>query len=85
MAQGTHPGLSGKNNEDAVETAVLEGPNGRRRYLMVVADGIGGHASGEIASHMVIRSVVDSLRHAWDRPLLQAMTQAIAEANRLVF
>lgn len=82
---GSHAGLSGKNNEDAVETQKIQDPHGHTRYVAVVADGIGGHASGEVASHMAVRHVIEALRRASGRSLLPAMVEAVKEANRAVF
>ena len=81
----THPGISGRNNEDAVETAVISSPNGQTRYVAIVADGIGGHASGEVASHMALRHVMEFLRQHPTAPLPQALVQAVIRANRAVF
>lgn len=85
MFQETHAGMSGKNNEDAVETGVVPGPNGRPRYVAIVADGIGGHASGEVASHMALRHVMDFLNQHPMAPLPQALVQAVTRANQAVF
>ncbi len=85
LVRETHPGMSGKNNEDAVETGVIPGPGGRPRYFAVVADGIGGQASGEVASHMAVRHIVEFLRQHPATPLPQAMVQAVVQANRAVF
>lgn len=85
LFKGTHAGLSGKNNEDAVETQKIQDPQGHTRYVAIVADGIGGHSSGEIASHMAIQHVIEALCRSPDRPILQAMVEAITKANREVF
>jgi len=70
----THPGHVRTNNEDhflvtkatrALETMVTSLPAGdvperadEVNYVMVVADGIGGHAAGEVASRLAISALV---------------------------
>ncbi len=70
----THPGLVRANNEDqffvsqltrSLETILTSLPDGavperadEINYVMVVADGMGGHAAGEVASRMVISTLV---------------------------
>lgn len=48
----THVGLLRKNNEDRFLVNVLD--NGR--FLLVIADGMGGHAAGEIAAELAVSS-----------------------------
>ncbi len=59
--------------------------------LYAVADGMGGHAAGEIASEIAIRALVDSVRQACDAPAGpdasgagEHLEKAIASANRLI-
>ena len=70
----THPGHVRKNNEDhflvtkatrALETVTTSLPAGEVperadevNYVMVVADGMGGHAAGEVASRLAISALV---------------------------
>jgi serine/threonine protein phosphatase PrpC len=66
-------GLVRTNNEDSV----YAGPR-----LLAIADGMGGHAAGEVASKLVIGSLE---RLDEDRPLgdmLYALRTAVEEANR---
>ena len=52
--------------------------------LAAVADGVGGHAAGEVASRTVIGALA-SLEKAWvDEPLEQALAHAIAEGNERI-
>ena len=58
-AAQTHPGMSGKNNEDryAISAYRLEGEDALPVVLTVVADGIGGHRAGEVAAEMAVETV----------------------------
>jgi protein phosphatase len=54
--------------------------------LAAVADGVGGHAAGEVASRTVV-GVLASLEKAWvDEPLDAALARAVADGNdRIAF
>ncbi len=49
-----------KNNEDANIATVLEHKN--RLYLFAVADGVGGHAAGEVASTLAIKNLGETVK-----------------------
>lgn len=71
-AAASETGLVRRNNEDAAYAG---------RWLYAVADGMGGHAAGEVAS----AAVIESLR-AYDvevdrAGLLEVLAHAVAEAN----
>ena len=71
----SHPGLVRPNNEDqffvtrltrSFETMLTSLPSGEVperaeevNYVMVLADGMGGHAAGEVASRLAISSLVN--------------------------
>lgn len=52
-AYSTNIGIKRKVNQDACLAATIEN-NGRKYYLFAVADGLGGHLSGEVASQMAV-------------------------------
>ena len=57
VGQGTNTGMIRSGNEDSYFS---DPPRG----VFVVADGMGGHAAGEVASDMAVRILADELRSA---------------------
>jgi len=100
IAQGTDVGRARENNEDAYLTLkALMGPeaSGSPLGLLVVADGLGGHAQGSEASLTAIRVATGSMvkeiilpllaDHPTDderRPIQEILTEAFLSANRAV-
>jgi serine/threonine protein phosphatase PrpC len=88
-AGATHPGRMRTRNEDAFEILVDVG-------LALVADGLGGHPAGDIASRMAVQEVADCLRDldldptkpdvndagALPRPTMDLLQLALQHANR---
>ena len=90
----THVGCSRDHNED--DFYLSEGGEA----LCVVADGMGGHNSGEVASAMAIRAIVDYYREtipeddeAYEKPVngeavdlnQHRLKEALQKANQAVF
>ncbi|MCP9954694.1 PP2C family protein-serine/threonine phosphatase [Actinomadura madurae] len=71
-ALGTHVGLVRKRNEDS-------GYVGHR--LLAVADGLGGHAAGDVASTTVINALKPYDREVAPEDLATTLGQAINEAS----
>jgi protein phosphatase len=71
-ALGTHVGLVRKRNEDS-------GYAGRR--LLAVADGLGGHAAGDVASSTVIDALKPYDREVAPEELAQTLGEAINAAS----
>jgi protein phosphatase len=71
-AAGTDTGLVRSANQDALFVD---------DRLAIVADGMGGHAAGEIASALTVETVVEAFAST---PTLDGMLEAITEANRRV-
>ncbi len=59
VAAQSHPGLSGKNNEDnfAISAYTVSAYNPTPSVFAIVSDGIGGHRAGEVASELVVNMV----------------------------
>lgn len=73
----TDIGLKRDNNEDSFFVDKQQG-------LFIVADGMGGHAAGEIASQIAVESVRRSLQTTDGKSPLEQLKQAIEEANLAV-
>lgn len=73
-------------NEDAL---IADSENG----VVAVADGMGGHRAGNVASQLAVKTVADGLKQqipklkngAGDDAQLQAVKQVIKQANRAIF
>jgi PPM family protein phosphatase len=73
----TDTGMLRSNNEDSfyVDT---------KRDLYIVADGMGGHQAGEVASHMAVETIQSSLKDRGDRLTIADLKESIEQANARV-
>ena len=70
----THRGLVREQNEDTICVA---------EPLYVLADGMGGHQAGEVASALAARTLCETLRDM--QPSADALTRGYLAANSAVF
>ncbi|MBW1814997.1 MAG: serine/threonine-protein phosphatase [Deltaproteobacteria bacterium] len=75
----TDVGIKRANNEDAL---FLDD----KMKLYLVADGMGGHQAGEIASHLVVETIIDYMNNYCDRKsdFINHDKTLSSEANRLL-
>jgi serine/threonine protein phosphatase PrpC len=83
VAARTDTGRVRKGNEDS-----LHADANAHRGIFIVADGMGGHAAGEIASEMAVQTVSGDLADLNDLETERAadrVADALRDANRAVF
>lgn len=79
----TDTGRLRNSNQDCLfceENAVGKFPN-----LFLVADGMGGHKAGDLASRLCIDEIVKQIRDSKERTPVSAFEQAISVANACVY
>jgi len=79
----THPGMSGKNNEDqyAISAYTLTEDNPTPVVLAIVADGIGGHNAGEIASEIAVNEISDAIADSDGSEPLRTLIKGTKQAS----
>ncbi len=79
-------GLRRGNNQDsyAVVLAADDADWRRRGHLFLVADGMGAHAAGELASKMACESIGHAYRKLLDRQPVDALSEAVVAANATI-
>jgi PPM family protein phosphatase len=82
----TDPGCVRTNNEDSGRYICPSDPEllARKGTLAVVADGMGGHASGEVASQLAVE-VINRVYYEAKGDPHAALREAVERANREIF
>ncbi|RMF98698.1 MAG: serine/threonine-protein phosphatase [Planctomycetota bacterium] len=83
VAARTDVGLRRSNNQDSFTVDIAPGQQAfeQRGHLFVVADGMGAHAAGELASKIATDSVALAYRKLKDLSPPEALLTAVREAN----
>jgi serine/threonine protein phosphatase PrpC len=84
VAADSHVGKVRTNNEDRFAVVPLE-CEGQPSVLALVADGVGGHAAGEVASQTVVDEVANAIRADPCGNPVRVLPQAVVRAGRTVF
>ncbi|MDF1616413.1 Stp1/IreP family PP2C-type Ser/Thr phosphatase [Petrocella sp. FN5] len=79
----TDKGLVRNHNEDYYY--VSDTPVGKLPNLYIIADGMGGHKAGDIASKKAIQHIVENVEKNSDWDVVQALENAVRVANKAIF
>ncbi len=85
-ASATDIGLRRRNNEDACIARLCHDEEEflRRGHLFIVADGMGGHAVGELASRLAVETVPHTFYKSKDGDARSALSAAVHAANEAI-
>lgn len=86
VAQHTHIGHRA-SNEDNMTLYIPEDPQimAKKGALFVVADGMGGHAKGDVASDLAVNTIRDIYYRDTNADILTSLRQAVEHANLLIW
>lgn len=87
FANGTDRGLKRSENQDAFGKfpeghSSLDAPKGQ---LFIIADGMGGHAAGRVASHMAVAVAREAYFNAPSHDMALCLKHAVETANARIF
>jgi serine/threonine protein phosphatase PrpC len=87
IAARTDLGRIRENNEDKFDFFEPEDPDiiARKGLFYAVADGMGGHAAGQIASEMALKTVIKTYYSDNSPDVPQGLRRAIYDANGLIY
>jgi PPM family protein phosphatase len=87
IAADSHPGMSGKNNEDryAISAFEIEGATPVKSVLAIVSDGIGGHRAGEVAAEIAVETISQVIAASDGSHPSQTLDEAIGLASEKIF
>ena len=78
----TDVGLKRNSNQDFVYAS--DQKVGRLPSLLIVADGMGGHAAGDLASRVCVETAVSSIEGSGETETIPILAEAVQKANRAV-
>jgi protein phosphatase len=83
----SHPGMSGKNNEDrfGVTAFQLSKKNPTPVLLAVLCDGVGGHKAGEVAAELAVNQITQTVMESNGQEPIQVLTTGIERANNAIY
>jgi protein phosphatase len=87
IAADTHSGMKGKNNEDqfSVSAFTLSVLEDTPSVFAIVADGIGGHRAGEVASAIAVEMISQSVAESDASQPVAIMQAAMIQASQAIY
>ncbi|MCM2373511.1 PP2C family protein-serine/threonine phosphatase [Aporhodopirellula aestuarii] len=87
VSELTHVGMRRANNQDSHAVMIAESAERfeRRGHLFVVADGMGAHAAGELASKIACEQIAMRYVSSQKPDKGQALGQAVHQANTAIY
>lgn len=84
VAASSHPGMSGKNNEDryAVSAYHINAEISRPSVFAMVSDGIGGHRAGEVAAELAVEIISKTVRAGNASDPIHTLENAVIKASQ---
>ena len=85
-AAASDVGMRRTSNQDAMAVALADSTSQWQTsgHLLVVADGMGAHAAGELASKLAIDTIAHSYHKRPEDSPSEALVEVIREANRVI-
>jgi protein phosphatase len=86
VAAITHEGMKGKDNEDryAIAAHHLSEIDQTPSLLLVIADGVGGHRAGEVASQLAVDQIVKVVADSAGKHPVETLRQAMGTASQTI-
>jgi len=87
VAARSHPGMSGKSNEDlfSVTAFQVSANDPTPAVFAIVADGIGGHRAGEVASEIAVEMISQAIAESDASQPTAILQAAIIRANQAIY
>lgn len=87
IAELTDVGRRRDSNEDNMTRLIPKDPKvlERKGAIFVVADGMGGHAAGEVASEIAVETIRETYYEAESDDIAEILTQATKQANQVIY
>jgi protein phosphatase len=83
----TDRGKSGKNNEDnyAVSAHILSESDPTPSIIAIIADGVGGHQAGEVASSLAVEMISQIIARSDANRPVAALEEAFSQTNQAIY